>query len=351
MSVKSVVFDIPDKIAKGLESGVYERIGGTIRNSSSGQIVAFLRETSSGLSQVLPSLAQIGSVASILNFGVSLAGFAFVLAKLNQLDNKINGIIAELNEVNFKIDLGFRSKFTAAVKQLSRALVVKDRNLKTSSFSNITQTFSESHEIFKGYFEHDENIITASEYFYLAMFSGLGEAIAYLEMNEPEAAMLVLDEISDYCEVARDIYVQKYSDQWDCLEQEWQDYSNGKDKGRLGGVGVAAIGGGLIGAGLSMTGIGILLLPALGGALAGAGLTSAWDDDTNVHQKFADTQNVLNEVLEANIEAINDFHETSVSLFIESNYILNRNITWEKWKFLSPSSGNDNSQWITISVN
>jgi hypothetical protein len=331
MSIKSVVFDIPDKIARGLESGVYERIGGTIRNSSNGQIVAFLRETSRGLSQALPSLAQIGSVASILNFGVSLAGFAFVLAKLNLLDSKINGIIAELNEVSFKIDLGFRSKFTTAVKQLSRALVVKDRNLKASSLSNITQAFSESHEIFKGYFEHDENIITASEYLYLSMFSGLGEAIAYLEMNEPEAAMLVLDEISDYCEVAREIYVQKYSDQWDSLEQEWKDYSGKKDVSRWGGTAIASVGGGLIGAGLAMTGIGILLLPAVGGALAGAGLTSAWDDDTNVHEEFADTQKVLSEVLEANIQAIDDFQETSVSLFFESSYILNGNITWEKW--------------------
>ncbi len=126
-------FEIPEKLAGRLATGEYERVGGVIRQASGRkEVVAWLRETSmspkspSGLSAANPLLSMVGSVASVLNLGATVAFGAATLRKLGHIeakadeinhksdiviekidvvDSKLGVINAKLNEINYKSDV------------------------------------------------------------------------------------------------------------------------------------------------------------------------------------------------------------------------------------------------------
>lgn len=62
----------------------------TVEAVQSGQLVMIQRTLNS-----VQSLATIGAVASVASLGVSIAGFAAVLAKLNRMDGKLDKMLAE----------------------------------------------------------------------------------------------------------------------------------------------------------------------------------------------------------------------------------------------------------------
>ncbi len=345
MSFKNVTFGIPENIQQGLSSGIYERFGGIIRNSSNKQIVAHLKETSTGIDQGISHLAQIGSISSILNVGISIIGFSLVLSKLNQIEQKIDQILSSIEEVSLKIDWGYRSKFINATKKLQRILMTGGSTNKEFALNQIAHDFGETHEIFKNYYLNDGNSITAPEYFYTSVFSGVGQAIAHLELNELNEAYMIMDEVSNFSIQALEIYDQKYNNELDSIIKKFETNNDGDG---IVGAGLMTFGGGLIGVGLAATGIGIPLALVLAGTTLAGGGIGLMSYDSSDKQKEAIGH--LNSFYEGHHESMTDIIRSTVGTFYEIELVINQNLSWQKWKNLKPkfSFGNNHSEFVTV---
>jgi hypothetical protein len=196
----NVTFNIPDWIQQGLKNSQYERLGGVIRDTKSGTIVAHLRETSFGLDKTLSNLNSVGEFASILNCGVSVVGFILILNKLNDIDKRLIFIethlqIIELKieNINSKIDLSFKSELIGNLKQLKRAMLINEVSLRKKIIVNIVSSFEKSNEIFKDllltqeqkqeYYNY-ENLFILYQLYIFYYLSCVGLSISYLEFEE-----------------------------------------------------------------------------------------------------------------------------------------------------------------------
>lgn len=114
MDVVTVAFEVPKQIAEGLASGTLQRIGGVIRDTE-GKVRLMLRETGE-LRQVLESgvpippavTEQLNAVArslgvvsglQVLTLGVTVAGFAMIADRLNQIDKTLAKMLEAMNEL------------------------------------------------------------------------------------------------------------------------------------------------------------------------------------------------------------------------------------------------------------
>ena len=196
----NVTFNIPDWIQQGLKNSQYERLGGVIRDTKSGTIVAHLRETSFGLDKTLSNLNSVGEFANILNCGVSVVGFILILNKLNDIDKRLISIethlqIIELKieNINSKIDLSFKSELIGNLKQLKRAMLINEVSLRKKIIVNIVSSFEKSNEIFKDllltqeqkqeYYNY-ENLFILYQLYIFYYLSCVGLSISYLEFEE-----------------------------------------------------------------------------------------------------------------------------------------------------------------------
>ena len=120
MLIGTTLFADPE-IAKGLINGMLIRRGGVVRDADSGQIVKHLVEspnftqsligspvsplsTLQGTASSILGMSQIAAGASILNLGVSIAGFLYMNHKLNQLRDSITYLQASIDEGFNRID-------------------------------------------------------------------------------------------------------------------------------------------------------------------------------------------------------------------------------------------------------
>jgi tetrahydromethanopterin S-methyltransferase subunit G len=157
-----VTFALPSLVAKGLQDGTFERVGGVIRDVISKKIVTWLRDSNSVAPSVISvaanpvtgilnliasgantaisakgfsdvnqrldgvenqldsigqslqfsqSILQVSTAASILNIGVSVMGFAVISQRLNEIENEIKQAQELLNKINRKIDMSFYANF------------------------------------------------------------------------------------------------------------------------------------------------------------------------------------------------------------------------------------------------
>jgi len=123
-----VLLDIPDKIAGKLATGALERVGGVIRESDTGKVVMWLRETSPSPidSRSLPIngsnqlLGMAGHAASILNLGATVSFGTATLMKLSKIEGKLDIMDAKLDELRqraqklqWTVELGFANTLSA----------------------------------------------------------------------------------------------------------------------------------------------------------------------------------------------------------------------------------------------
>ena len=89
----TLTLDIPPKIAEELANGIYYRTGGMIRKvAGTKSIVTWLRDVPNVSMNNLMTLADIASSVSILNLDISVMGFAAVLHKLKDLEERLQKI-------------------------------------------------------------------------------------------------------------------------------------------------------------------------------------------------------------------------------------------------------------------
>lgn len=99
----TATFVIPNWITEGLKNQAYERVGGVIREVGSKKVVSWLREVSPSLIQSSTILSQFGSAASILNLGVSVIGFAIVIQRLEEIEQRLKILEKDVNQPGISI--------------------------------------------------------------------------------------------------------------------------------------------------------------------------------------------------------------------------------------------------------
>jgi hypothetical protein len=252
MATLTTTFLLPDWISAGLASGLYERVGGVVREVGTKQVVAWLREgftldgtafpafggvpaidpvtgtlkvvaqlvdtaiTAKGFGDVnhrldgvqqqlgvmgqnlhnMQGMLQITSAASILNLGVSVIGFGVILHRLGELEQRLQKAQVLLNQINRKIDLGFYAKFRAALELAKNAFTMsKPENRRSSALSAIN-LFLEAEHIYTDYVDQEleRKSQIADEYLLTLSLAYLAEARCYLELEEWDTALRRLQE-------------------------------------------------------------------------------------------------------------------------------------------------------------
>ena len=195
MDKVKVAFEVPDWIAWELNRGTYERVGGVIRDTQTKQVVAWLREATPNISQV-PAILQIGSVASVLNLGVSVMGFALVMQRLKELEERLQKAQEVLNKINRKIDLGFYAKFRAALDLALHAVTMNNLENRKNMAIQAINRFLEAEHIYIDYTdkELEQSSQIADEYLLTLSLAYVAEARCYLELDEPYIAIRRLQE-------------------------------------------------------------------------------------------------------------------------------------------------------------
>lgn len=100
-TVTPILTELRPEVLARLQVGELRRVGGVLRVAPgyphAGSIAAHLRETGDFIrtpAQAALGLSQVAAAASVVNLGVSIAGFALVLHKIGKLQSSVNALTA-----------------------------------------------------------------------------------------------------------------------------------------------------------------------------------------------------------------------------------------------------------------
>lgn len=194
MSFITATFILPKKIMEGLESGIYERVGGVIRESGTKRVVTWLREggiTDPPLPPPITHLLNISASASVLNLGVSTMGFGLVLKRLQDLEKRLNETQELLSKLNRKADLTFYANFRAALDLALNAFTMSNLDNRRDMAIQAINRFLEAQHVYSGLLnsELDQGSQIADEYLLTLGLAYVAEARCYLELGEFDSAM------------------------------------------------------------------------------------------------------------------------------------------------------------------
>jgi hypothetical protein len=149
-------------------------------------------------------------IASILNLGVSVMGFAVIAKRLKELEQRLQKAEGLLNQVNRKIDLSFYSNFRAALDLAVNAFTMSKGDNRRSSALQAINRFLEAEHIYidNTDIEIEKQSQIADEYLLTLSLAYIAEARCYLEIEEHETAILRFQEGA---KVIR-LRIQKYVD-------------------------------------------------------------------------------------------------------------------------------------------
>ncbi|MBD2150506.1 hypothetical protein H6F44_10295 [Pseudanabaena sp. FACHB-1277] len=188
--------EIPPEIAEGLANEIYYRVGGVIREvAGTKPIVAWLREVPNTSGSNLLTIANIGSSASILNLGISVMGFALVLHKLKDLEERLQKIQKTLEKVDRKIDLGFYANFRAALDLATNAFSMNQSENRKNMAVQAINRFLEAEHIYLDYTdkELEQRSKLVHEYLLTLSLAYIAEARCHLELEESDMAVQRLE--------------------------------------------------------------------------------------------------------------------------------------------------------------
>ena len=202
MTPLNVVFDLPAVLANGLQSGALERVGGVIRDSNSKQVVAWLREGGSGAlnNLTLPKLPMgqaaqlVAPMLSAVNLGVSVAGFAVVITRLNQISDQIRQIEAKVDRVSVKLDDQALAKLKAGVNACRNAVELGDGALRLQMAGQALTTLHEARQYFNQQVLRSaaKAEATSADYVSMAFAALVAEVQTFLLLDEGEKAARTL---------------------------------------------------------------------------------------------------------------------------------------------------------------
>lgn len=219
MAELTVSFDVPSDLLAGLQSGVYERVGGVVRNTGTKKVVAWLRDgviikndTAQQLlqqgaqqTQMLQTLGvqqQMMMGLQVANLAVSVAGFALLYNKLDavqkslvRMDAKLDRILQGQERLETKQMLAHLAPVYAGVKALQETSLFRCLDLKKKHLTDNVQLLSEAHSFFyqlvtellaKGEeYKRPQELMAAYRAWVMA---GQGQAQAMVELDEVAVA-------------------------------------------------------------------------------------------------------------------------------------------------------------------
>ncbi len=191
---------LADAIVSGLIDGTLERFGGVIRDTTTQQVVTWLREleeTPINLSKT-EAILQLGSTASVLNLGISVMGFAVISKKLEKIEQNLKETQELLNKINRKIDLGYYANFRAALELAVNAFTMnKPENRRSSALQAINRFLeAEQHYLASVDEELEKNSQIINEYLLTLSLAYIAEVRCYLELGEFDTARRRFQECS-----------------------------------------------------------------------------------------------------------------------------------------------------------
>jgi hypothetical protein len=177
-----IPMEIPAHLLQGVLNGAFIRIGCTVREVATGQIVAHLKELSGfskllcefpfnpllggadtllqfgqwmdthsqlkhmqGLLQKLQLVSTVGAVASVAGLGVSVAGFALVMRRLARLEQNLNHgldkIRVEVERLHHRMDMLEMAELRTAGERLAAADFTMRKERQEDLLQDADRTF------------------------------------------------------------------------------------------------------------------------------------------------------------------------------------------------------------------
>ena len=220
MQTVTTSFILPDSIAEPLAKGIYERVGGVIRDTQTKQVVTWLRESNADLSVL--NLNPIGTVCNILNLGFSALNLAVSVTGFHQVNKRLRKIEKQLQEIKEglskhhqelanKIDFGFYANFRAALNLAQNAFTMENIDNRRVSAMQAINRFLEAEEYYTTYADGDlkRQGRVADEFLLTLAFAYLAEVRCYLELEEiptayrrlKEAEKVLSDRFQEYVNI------------------------------------------------------------------------------------------------------------------------------------------------------
>ena len=198
----NVVFDVPARVAQGLMNGSLERVGGVVRDSSTKEVVMWLRDGGSEVSKLLAqpplagvkALATASSLLSAANLGVSVAGFAVVLQQLNRISDQVKAVEAKIDRVNQKLDDGWLAKLKAGINACQNAVELESPTLRIQMAGDAINMLHEARHYFNQQAIRSSRDAEAAsaDYIGLAFVALAAEVQVHLLLDEGEKASRTL---------------------------------------------------------------------------------------------------------------------------------------------------------------
>lgn len=199
MSEINVSAQIPEQISDGLKSGVYERIGGAIREVATREIIAWLREACDSSEPVVSGLLSLSSTpanANALTLALTTMEFAVVMKRLEAIQKQLRDLQEVLDTIDYKIDLSFYANFRAALDLASNTFSMSDTETRRVSAMQAINRFLEAEHHYTELVDIEiaNQSQVADEYLYTLCLAYVTETWCYLELNELETAQRRLQE-------------------------------------------------------------------------------------------------------------------------------------------------------------
>lgn len=199
MSQINVSTEIPQQIADGLKSGVYDRIGGAIREVATREIIAWLREAYDLSEPVVSGLLSLSSTpanANALNLALTTMEFAVVIKRLDAIQKQLGQLQKVLDTIDYKIDLSFYANFRAALDLAANTFTMSDTETRRVSAMQAINRFLEAEHHYTELVDIEiaNQSQVADDYLYTLCLAYVTETWCYLELNELETAHRRLQE-------------------------------------------------------------------------------------------------------------------------------------------------------------
>ena len=183
-------------IISGLNSRVYETVGGVVRKADTKEVVTWLRsmtdEPSIGPSaiQLLGPLVQLNAAVSILNLSITAVGFAVVMKRLAAVERRLTSISKMLEGIGRKIDLSFCANLRAALELARTAFAMTGENNRQAAATQAINRFLETEHLYLGLIdiELSEGGWTVSPLLHTQILATVSASRCYLELGEMETA-------------------------------------------------------------------------------------------------------------------------------------------------------------------
>jgi len=199
MNTVEATFRIPERIAQGLSNGIYERVGGVVREVKSKQVVTWLREAYETGEPVLSNILSpslVSAVSSTLNLAVSTTGFIIILKRLGVIEQQLEQAQEVLQKIDYKIDLSFYANFRAALDLAINAFTMTNSETRKMSAMQAINRFLEAEHHYTKLtdIEIGNGSQVADEYLSTLCLAYITEVRCYLELEEIDTARRRLQE-------------------------------------------------------------------------------------------------------------------------------------------------------------